>query len=324
MMAALLGAAALAALCLVLACSLLASLFYPLRRESLQRLDPAARARRVLLWTASPLLLGILLTALCLLPSALAGVSIGTDHCPEHDDHHPHLCLLHPPHGRAFGAAAFAPLAAATALLAAAARQLVRSSRLIRSLRGLSAADTARDGVLLVATEEPLSFTAGLLTPRVFLSRGIVAALPASSLDLVIEHERAHVRRRDPLLWWMASTLSRLHLPWTRRLLLADFALACEQDCDRSAALQSGDPVRVAEALLRVERLLGARRSRFVTPAMSFGGSDVDARVRHLLDPTSVAASGRRWTYVLAAAALLAAADPLHHLTETALGLLTR
>lgn len=43
------------------------------------------------------------------------------------------------------------------------------------------------------------AFCAGILRPRVYVSTGLVAALSLRELVAVVEHERAHAARRDPL-----------------------------------------------------------------------------------------------------------------------------
>lgn len=318
------GLAAVASLLLGLASAFTVGILYPRRRAHALALGPTARARRTFWWSVSPPVLGVALTMLCFVPSGLAGIGLGSDHCPDHDDHHPHLCLRHPPHGDALGLIAYAPLLAGSALLAGATMLAARSRRLVRSLAPLAAPHPTRDFVRLNATR-PLCFTAGLVRPRVYVSSGLLSALGSASLEVVLEHEKAHVRRRDPFLWWLTSTLSLLHLPPTRRLLLADFALACEEACDDRAARRLGDPILVAETILSVERLLALRSTRLPGPAFAFGGSNIDARVRTLLHPPADRTPRWRWTSrVVVALLALAAASPLHHLTETALGLFTR
>jgi Zn-dependent protease with chaperone function len=106
-----------------------------------------------------------------------------------------------------------------------------------RLLRLLAAAGTqVDDDVIVVDSSMPLSLAVGMFRPKIYLSSRLATALTPDVLSVVLEHERAHVRRRDALRKLAASVLSLGHLPWMRRRLLCDLSLACEQACDDEAA----------------------------------------------------------------------------------------
>ena len=176
-------------------------------------------------------------------------------------------------------------------------------------------------------TDVPLAVTTGVLRPRTFVSTVLLRSLPPDLVDAVIEHERAHRRRRHVLLKLVAGILSLVHLRRTRLCLLEDLDLAAEQSCDEETGVLLGDRLRVARALLVLERLLQGTRARVGLAGVSFGGSSVIPRVESLLgDPGSPVphSKARRWLVVVAVGALLLLAEPLHHVTETILGLLAR
>jgi Zn-dependent protease with chaperone function len=167
----------------------------------------------------------------------------------------------------------------------------------------------------------------GLFRRRVIASRGLLAGLPADLLAAVVAHEEAHSVRRDGLRRALAGVLSVAHLPATRRAVLADLDLAIEQACDDEAGLRVGDRLTVARALLAVRRLGQTRPCPAALGALSIGGSSLDARVAALVEEPAAPSprSWRRLTWALACllgAAL--AADTMHHLAESTLGLLTR
>ncbi len=311
------GAVATAAACAAL---------YPLLRPRLPRVSPEARARLLTAVSAAPVAVPALLVLLCLLPSLLNRVGLHGDHCPYHAEH-AHLCVTHRPPALPIPWAASsllgaAPLAAAVALGAVAC---ARSRRVRRSL-ALGSSGALRDDVRLVASPLHLSVTAGVLRPQVFVSERFAAELPAELLDVVIEHERAHARRRDGLRKLAADALAAGHLPWLRRRLRADLSLACEQACDAEAARRVGDRLRVAETILAAERLLA--RCGGPRAACAFGGSTVPERVDLLLDEAPRAADRTPARAVLAALAAVALAlglaDPVHHLAEHVLARLLR
>jgi beta-lactamase regulating signal transducer with metallopeptidase domain len=169
----------------------------------------------------------------------------------------------------------------------------------------------------------PFAFAAGLRRPRVHVAASLVECLPTAQLAAVVEHERAHARRRDPLTRLTARLLSRAHLPGLRRRLLHALAIASEQACDAEAGRRLGDRLLVAEAILAVERLL-ARSGPAPAGIAGIDGSSVAPRVRALLEPEPSLPRRGRAAAALALVLLvsLALADPLHHATEHLVALL--
>jgi Zn-dependent protease with chaperone function len=292
----------------------------PLLRPWLRRLAPAPRARMLLGWIAAPAAAGVALTALAIAPSLLSAAGLLADHCAEPGHTHAHLCVVHPPpwsgHELPWLLLGIA-MVAGLGTLVTAARAIADGIRIERSLRAAS-----EDGrglpARIVSSDVPLSVTAGLRRPRVFVSSGLLRRLPAPLLDAVVAHERAHVARHDTLYSLLAATLGRLHLPWTRHRLLAELALASEEACDDCAAGAVGSRVLVARAIVAVERLL-ARGSP--ATASAFTGGNVTVRVERLLRDENDELTGPPGTVrvALAAAALGLALTPVHHLTETLL-----
>ena len=54
-------------------------------------------------------------------------------------------------------------------------------------------------GIIVVESPEVEAFTAGWVRPQVYVSRGALETLRPDALAAVIEHEKCHARRRDPL-----------------------------------------------------------------------------------------------------------------------------
>lgn len=303
----------------------LVSVAYGRLRPRVLALPPVRRARSLLGWAAAPALGATLLTALCFVPS-LGSLALGTrDHCAQHHDGHAHFCVLHLEAAEG-GVAGTALLVLAGVVLAARGApfgaSVHRARRAARALLGLPRVGVDRGGAVVVACAQPLAWTAGWLRPRAYVSTGLLRALPPQAVDAVLAHEAAHVRRRDNLRKLAAACFALLLPGRTRARLLADLDLACELSCDREASAVDGGALAVADALVQVARLAQAR-----APApfgSSFGEGDVAARVDALLAPTEGAAARSPWRPVWLASPLLAcaAADPLHHAVETALGLL--
>jgi Zn-dependent protease with chaperone function len=324
------GLIQLAVLALAAFAALLAGLVavaYPRVGARVERLPAGARADVLAALAAAPMLGSVALRGLCFLPSLVGAVWPGFDHCPHHHAGHPHFCVVHLPDGAgsvAGWAIAAGVVIAVIAALSPHVRRLARSRRILSQVVATADYDRSR-GIWVAAVDQPIALTTGIRTPRVLASRGLLGALEPELLTAVLAHEEAHASRRDGLRRALAGLMSIAHAPQTRGRLLRDLDLAIEQACDDQAGHVVGDRLTVARALIAVRKLGQTRPCAAALTTLSIGGSSLDARVEALLGEP-VAASPRAGRALLAAAVVVAAlaADPLHHLAETALGLLTR
>lgn len=98
----------------------------------------------------------------------------------------------------------------------------------------------------------PIAFTAGLLRPSIYLSRGLFFSLGREEQEAVLAHELAHVQRRDPLRCLgvqlgagaLGERVSRVWAPRYRALR--------ELSADHCAIGEAGDPRPLIRALERV------------------------------------------------------------------------
>jgi Zn-dependent protease with chaperone function len=280
---------------------------------------PTARARTAWWLLVGPLAIGLAYAAaIVAIPSLMAGTHGLAAACSSHDRNWWHGCVWHPLEQGAspwlwagLGALAIASAALVTragrALLQARnhARALVRLARPVADVRVLD-------------TEAPLAVACGVGCGHVLLSSGLVEALPADQLRVVLAHERAHLAHADVRWRLAARILSALHFPGTRSRLLQALVLASEQRCDRVAAEEVGSRVLVAETLLAVERLYAQRLpTRAPALAAAFGTDFLHERVEALLTeiPDGRLPVGMA---LVAAVALLLAASPgsVHRVTE--------
>jgi beta-lactamase regulating signal transducer with metallopeptidase domain len=167
------------------------------------------------------------------------------------------------------GLALLGATVAAVAIVAT-VRELRASRRLARLLRDAAARiDKLAADAIVIEGREPEAFCAGLLRPRVYITTGALERLDEAALTAVLEHERHHARRRDPLRLASGRVLSKalFFLPWLGTLAERERALA-ELSADDSATV-GGDRSALARAMLafeesggidpeRVDRLLGA------------------------------------------------------------------
>ncbi len=294
---------------------------------ALPRLDRLVRRfaarHRACVWlslAAMPAALGLLALLAALLPA----FGLGVDHCLGHGvgpSHHPHLC---PSHSAATPGPILVLVASAVVVRAGwAIVEFIRDALLTRATARLLVEGSERRGDARVfESAEPQAFVLGLIAPKLYLSRGLLA-LDDDVVAPAIAHERAHVRARDGLWRGLLSLISMLHLPGVAAQLRARLVAAQELAADDEAARELGDPVRVAESLLALARLAAPRSS----PGLSFMHGDLEARVRALLDPRARDAASPMPALALAYGALVvtigALHDPVHHALETILGVLS-
>ncbi len=313
--AALLGAATVAAV---------TASVLPLLASTLARTAPARRARMLTALCLAPLATGLALALACLLPSLYAALWPALDHCTQHADEHLHLCLVHPPAAVLGLTARGVGVAGIVLVLVRAVPGLLRGWRAQRVLARLRDASTQADlmGVRNVDSDAVFSFASGLLRPDIYLSRGLRERLDPAHLAAVLEHERAHVRRRDVLRRYAARVGALWHAPGIAVSLLAALDLACEEACDAEAAERLGDRVQVAQAIVAVARLGPRLPPAVAATVVGFGAETLTHRVVTLLEAPPPEPTSARWRLSATLVALVLLAPVLHHATETVLSLL--
>jgi len=316
--------AVLAAAVFAVSSAMLCAIAYPLLRRIVLGLDPIRRTRVLVVWSMVPLGLSGLLTLLGVLPLGLSLMG-----CM--GEGHTHFCVAHPHLILDEHLLWAIYLVLALLMVSALGTQLYgwwRARRLLESLATVSHYDRQR-GVRVMDCEVPIALTAGLSRPIVYISSSLVTALPSDMLRVIVAHERAHARRRDGMIQFVAHLASLLHCPWVRWPLLADLSLACEQACDQEAAREVGDPLRVAETLVALARWFTPAKCVPAVGALSFGSGDLVPRIEALLStaptPHGVSLPRQVWgvLFPLFLSAAGYAAEPLHRSVEALLGLLS-
>jgi beta-lactamase regulating signal transducer with metallopeptidase domain len=263
------------------------------------------------------------------LPSLLALVFPSVDHCLAHDDDHVHLCFVHLPQvdlHPAVAAGLLVLFALAIARAAASYAKLTRALGVWNVLARTGQQDAARDATI-IEIAEPICVAAGIVRPRILVSRGLLEELDPEAQRVVLAHERAHVLRRDALSAALVRLLSQFHLSAVADWLVRESDVAAEQACDENAAEAVGDRLRVASVILQVQRMVqGHQRMPSAPAAVALVQHAVERRVTSLLEdappPTSLSVPSR--LLALGATLLLACAGELHHITEFLLSRLTR
>jgi Zn-dependent protease with chaperone function len=162
-----------------------------------------------------------------------------------------------------------------------AARAVVRASRTIAGWQ--SGASVERSGsirLLRVSQELPTLVAAGILRPKVLLSRQAEFVLTPEELQTALRHELAHVRRLDNL----RKLLMRFAAFPGMAELEASWRQAAEMAADDAAVSSSSEALDLAAALIKLSRLGPLEPPGELTTALVHSPAEsVNARVERLI-----------------------------------------
>ncbi len=125
--------------------------------------------------------------------------------------------------------------------------------------------------------------TVGLLRPKVILP-DCAREWSQAQLDAVLAHEQAHVRRRDPLVLWLA--LLNRAVFWFHPLswwLEGRITALAEEACDAAVIEHGHDPREYSEYLLDVARAVQRAGTRVNVTAMAMPGSYLTPRIKKII-----------------------------------------
>jgi Zn-dependent protease with chaperone function len=146
--------------------------------------------------------------------------------------------------------------------------------------------------VLRIAQPIPPMTAVGIARPKILLSTSAEFVLAANELETALNHEIAHIRRRDNLrkllLRFVAFPgMTQLEMTWLE---------ATEMAADDAAVSNSGDALDLAAAIIKLSRLAPVEPSPDLTAALiHIPVSIMNARVERLLawTPEPEVVSGR-------------------------------
>jgi len=146
--------------------------------------------------------------------------------------------------------------------------------------------------------------TVGWLRPVVILPEDW-RSWPEAKLDAVLTHEREHVRRRDPLVQWLAL-LNRcvfwFHpLAWSLERKLSDLA---EEACDDATLRRGHTPADYSQYLIEMARSVERAGARVSVRGAAINGGALSVRIRRILDSKPLPPLSRTRSAVAAALCL--------------------
>lgn len=284
---------------------------YPGLRRLLSNLHPATASSTVLALMALPFVTSLVATALVFSPLLEQNWITNHYHSADCENRFP---LLR--NGAAIAGVLGATGLALTAMLMRFCSQLFYSLKLEAKLALLG---ERHEQWYLLPHKERLVFTMGWLKNSIFITEGLLKHCERRDVDIILEHEREHARRKDNLRL-LASKILILIVPrFLSRRFTDDLQLYTEAACDLSTAKKHG-ALNVAETLLRIQRLAPRSFNFFSKTLVSgFNGSEVEGRVLLLLQDKTTRRAGRFRPLLYGAGMLILAivlVDPIHHGVE--------
>jgi len=283
------------------------------------RYEPAARVRRVFLVALLPWIVPLAFLGAALMPAAGKAFGLIADHCLSHGASHPHLCLEHLPvialthwHWLVMGLL--------MAWFAYRVSRHVASERRM-GFRLQTMASLARGGgrMRILDMDECAAFAIHPGQPLILMSRGLIEKLSLRERRVVLAHEVAHLRHRDPARSRLLDRLLLLHERTAAVRLRRAWQQAIEERSDEAVAKRFGAE-EVAATIVKVARVVSGRD----TPVLSAAGADTVRRIERLLAERRPTAGNDRYEIAYGAALLLVVVvvAASHHWLETLLGTL--
>lgn len=172
----------------------------------------------------------------------------------------------------------------------------------------------------------PTAFTAGFLAPKVYISTALQQRLNSNELDIILQHEMAHVAARDPLFKVLFAALARFFPAATAMLLMQQYTLLTEQLAD-SKVVKHHDSLDVAQTLINVARMQRDNATSHInvmrkTAQLNYFADDhISVRVERLIQPVSASSKPAVGLSCLLLAVIplltTSTVDSLHHVIET-------
>ncbi|KRE35330.1 M56 family metallopeptidase [Paenibacillus sp. Soil724D2] len=138
--------------------------------------------------------------------------------------------------------------------------------------------------IQIISYKAPIAMTIGLWKPRVILSSGLMDMLEPNELCAVIEHEKCHMRHRDPLAIFLLTMISKSMWYIPIFAWMADkYPIMIELRADKYAITQMNQSAHLGSALLKL--LKQAPAPHVSLSHASFAETSMNVRIMHILDP---------------------------------------
>jgi len=182
-------------------------------------------------------------------------------------------------------------------------------------------ASQLRDKVYVLDNQQASAFSSGFRSPKCYVTSGMLEQMSSNELEIIIQHELAHIQNRDPLKKWLFSLLVTFFIPAIANRLKLHMVLAMEQAADEAVIKNNHLPTDIASTLVKVARLNASQQSQWDQDLVAnFGAEVLEQRVYFLLGqlelkPLNPILSLGLFVCVICLCAL--SLDSIHHMIES-------
>lgn len=177
--------------------------------------------------------------------------------------------------------------------------------------------------VLIIDSSIPAAFTGGLIKPSCFVSSGLIEQLNSDDIEIIIQHELAHLHYADPLKKWIFSFFAAHFTPTVNKLLKSMMAISMEQAADAFFVKNQQQAHNVASTLVRFTKLAAkySIHKQYKSELLvHFCRQSIEQRVLQLLSDTQFKPFPMKVVFlgvILLAVISTTSVDSLHHAIET-------
>ncbi len=177
--------------------------------------------------------------------------------------------------------------------------------------------------VYVIESSIPTAFTGGVFRPLCFISTGLIEQTSADDIEIIIQHELAHVHYLDPLKKWFFSFFCAYFASNVKQLFISMMSLSMEQAADSFYVKNQQQSHNVASTLVKFTKLAASdsvHRQYNNELFVHFCRHSIEQRVLHLLNdklfrPFPI--GGVVVAIFLLALISTTSVDSLHHVIET-------
>jgi hypothetical protein len=201
-----------------------------------------------------------------------------------------------------------------TKTIIARTKQSIALSSLLSFTDAQDTKTTNGNQYFLMPVKVPVAFTTGFISPKIYVSTGLQTQVSDEQLNIIVNHELAHVTARDPLFKVLFTAIASFYPSRIKQSLIEQYVLMTEKIADNEVTKEYDH--------LDVARLQKALPTDYDQASVSYFGHDhTSLRVERLLNPINKPSL----TPIIIALALLATmpvlaastVDSFHHFIET-------
>jgi beta-lactamase regulating signal transducer with metallopeptidase domain len=138
--------------------------------------------------------------------------------------------------------------------------------------------------LIVIQNKAPVALTLGVIRPQIIVSTGLLQILDHKELGAVMEHEKFHLKHRDPLAIFLLSMLSisMWYIPLFK-WVLDKYKIIIEIMADQFAVSTVCTASDLGGALLKM--LKQGQAPHTAVSYASFAETSINLRIMHILEP---------------------------------------